>query len=152
MTDQSNNTNDTNTKSTALVETRTNDNDVEIQIWFTSKPQINDILRTMCHTDEQIDAFALPMIDIEAWNMAIKERQIRTGRPSYINVVLIQSRGILAIRACSTCRSNSGPRPFVECQILAGFWGGCCGNYKWKDHGLRYSLYNENSQRTTLMV
>jgi hypothetical protein len=97
MTDQSNNTNNTNTKSTTLVETYTNNDDIEIQIWFTSQPQVNNILRTMCHTDIQIDAFNLPMIDIEAWNKAIKENQIRTGRPSYINAVLIQSRGSLAV-------------------------------------------------------
>ncbi len=40
---------------------------------------------------------ALPAIDVEAWVGGVSERQVRRGRPSYINAILIQSRGSLNI-------------------------------------------------------
>ena len=38
---------------------------------------------------------ALPAINVEAWVGGVSERQVRTGRPLYINAILIQSRGSL---------------------------------------------------------
>jgi hypothetical protein len=39
----------------------------------------------------------LPAINIEAWVGGVLERQVRIGRPLYINAILIQSRGSLNI-------------------------------------------------------
>ena len=39
-----------------------------------------------------------------------------------------------------------GPHPFTKCQSLPEFYSRCCGNYKWRDYGAQYSLYNINSQ------
>lgn len=93
---------------------------------------------------------ALPAIDVEAWVGGVSERQVRTGRPSYINAILIQSRGSLNITPCEACtatlRRPVGPRPFTECRSLPGFCGGCCGNCKWRDYGAQCSSYDINSQ------
>jgi len=40
---------------------------------------------------------ALPAIDVEAWVEGVLEKQVRIGRPLYINAILIQSRGSLNI-------------------------------------------------------
>ena len=39
-----------------------------------------------------------------------------------------------------------GPCPFTKCRSLPGFYSGYCGNYKWRDYGAQYLLYNINSQ------
>ena len=46
----------------------------------------------------------------------------------------------------ATVRRPVGPRPFIKCWSLPGFYSGYCGNYKWRDYGARYLLYNINSQ------
>jgi hypothetical protein len=67
--------------------------------------------------------------------------QILSHRPSYINAILIQSRGRPERRACLTCRrSISGPRPFPECRRVPGHFGGACGNCKWRDHASRCTV------------
>jgi len=40
---------------------------------------------------------ALLAIDVEAWVGGVLEKQVQTGRPSYINAILIQSRESLNI-------------------------------------------------------
>ncbi|KAM3084400.1 hypothetical protein ACMFMG_001495 [Clarireedia jacksonii] len=57
-------------------------------------------------------------------------------RPSYINAVLIQSRGTLVPGGCNECRRR-GFTPFPTCVRLAGHWNGACGNCKWRDHSAR---------------
>jgi len=57
--------------------------------------------------------------------------QIESGRPSYINAVLIQSRGVENTTACTSCRR--AVRPFDSCVSLEGFWEDCCGNCKWRE-------------------
>ena len=64
--------------------------------------------------------------------------QIHSARPSYINAVLIQSRGVLVPGGCNICRTRLVMRPFPECRILFGHFGDSCGNYKWPDHASRY--------------
>lgn len=66
----------------------------------------------------------------------ITPAQVGTHRPSYINALLIQSRGIVNYQACTEC-ARRGLTPFPECISVAEHFGGCCGNCKWRDHGAR---------------
>ena len=110
----------------------------------------------------------MPAVDVESWaegGSIVKESQVLTGRPSYINAILIQSRGEIqtlvryrydSLRTkaniyieCNNCASTTGPRPFVECVVLGGFFKGSCGNCKWRDHGAKCSKYNADSQQRT---
>ncbi|EDN10720.1 predicted protein [Histoplasma mississippiense (nom. inval.)] len=69
------------------------------------------------------------------------ELQVRSHRPSYINAILIQSRGRTEPHACLACRSaHPGLQPFPECRRLPGHFGGACGNCKWRDHAIRCSV------------
>ncbi|OJD25449.1 hypothetical protein ACJ73_03181 [Blastomyces percursus] len=34
-------------------------------------------------------------------------------------------------------------RPFPECRRLSGHFGGACGNCKWRDHAIRYSVRDD---------
>jgi len=136
-----------NTTNTDIALSRTNENS-DITTWFTSKHEVDEILRTMCHTEEQQVAWALPADDIDAKARTIKESQLKTGRPSYINAFLIQSRGSDCTTPCSACQ-KSGGHPFVRCKRLQGFWNGSCANCKWKDHSKNCSVVVMGEARTT---
>ena len=64
---------------------------------------------------------------------AIRPDQMASKRQSYINGVLIQSRGRFVNPPCRQCRTR-GMRPFLSCRRAPGHFGGCCGNCKWRDH------------------
>jgi len=68
----------------------------------------------------------------------IRLEQINSGRPSYVNAVLIQRAGDnMAPDICDPCRRRGlGKKVFPECRRLEGYWGDCCGNCKWSDHGI----------------
>ncbi|KAL2131759.1 hypothetical protein VTI74DRAFT_4634 [Chaetomium olivicolor] len=63
----------------------------------------------------------MPSQDIAAYKGKFIHQKLL--RPSYLNVVLIQSRG----------------RPRPERRQAPGF-DGCCANCKWRDHSARCSL------------
>lgn len=70
--------------------------------------------------------------------------QLFQHRPSYINALLIQSRGIL----CTDCAYCAAPRTmpvFLECRRVPGHFGGCCGNCKWPDKAVRCSYHSNNN-------
>ncbi|PGH15888.1 hypothetical protein AJ79_02055 [Helicocarpus griseus UAMH5409] len=73
----------------------------------------------------------------------MNERQVLSHRPSYINAILIQSRGRPEVQACIACRSGPGLHPFPECRRLPGHFGGACGNCKWRDHASRCSVRDD---------
>ena len=62
-------------------------------------------------------------------------------RASYLNAILIQSRG-RAGKTCLDCARNPNRGPFVECRRARGHFDGCCGNCKWRDHAIRCSVRN----------
>ena len=87
---------------------------------------------------------ALTGQDVDFVLGAIQPQQIGQHRPSYINAILIQSRGQAASAACTQCRGGPGLRPFPKCRSVRGHFGGACANCKWRDHGLRCSLHRES--------
>ncbi|OJD20098.1 hypothetical protein ACJ73_08569 [Blastomyces percursus] len=97
----------------------------------------------MAETDldpQSREVLALPGQDVVFVRGAITEVQVRSHRPSYINVLLIQSRGQPEPHACTACRDGPGFRPFPECRRVPGHFGGACGNCKWQDHAARCSV------------
>lgn len=58
-----------------------------------------------------------------------------TGRPSYVNAILIASRGVEEEDDCEHRTSWV----FRDTVRLPAWWGGACAAYKWKDHASRCS-------------
>jgi hypothetical protein len=67
-------------------------------------------------------------------------------RTSYLNAVLIQSRGTECDEPCEACAKNPSKQAFTECRRTEGFFGGCCGNCKWKDHAIRCTVREDSEE------
>ena len=104
-------------------------------VWPTGTSQGRSLLASLCKNDQQKRVAALLSIDILVSSQTATPEQVATGRPSYVNATLIQSRGVVNDVACEACRTKRNP--FEECRSLPGEWEGACGNCKWKDHGSR---------------
>jgi hypothetical protein len=113
-------------------------------------PALVALLAAVCHTEEQLAVLRRPALnDLTFKTGRLKVSQLRSGRPSYINAILIQTRGVVGVE----CRfPDQCPGNFLECVRLPGFWGGACGNCKWRDHGARCPLYDENELRLPVPV
>ncbi|EZF72013.1 hypothetical protein H105_05866 [Trichophyton soudanense CBS 452.61] len=70
------------------------------------------------------EMLALPERDVRYAPGSMGLHQIHLHRPSYINGLLIQSRGRREMRACTACQGSTGLRPFTECARLPGHFGG----------------------------
>jgi len=91
-------------------------------------------LAPYCHNASQRAVLAMPGFDVPFVRGAVTPAQVGSHRPSYINALLIQSRGIPS-GPCDRCQRSL--RPFLECRRVPGHFGGACGNCKWPDHGAR---------------
>ncbi len=101
-------------------------------------------LRQVCHNSLQLALIALPGQDVLYRTGRISPGQVQSHRPSYINALLIQSRGaIVPGGGCHGCRTR-GPSPFLECRRVPGHFGGCCGSCKWRDHAQRCTARDNN--------
>jgi hypothetical protein len=102
-------------------------------------------MATFAHNSLQRAVLALPGRDVPFVRGAITPAQVSTHRPSYINAILIQSRGVLVPGGgCLHCRTR-GSRPFLECRRLPGHFGGSCGSCKWRDHAERCTAKDNNN-------
>jgi hypothetical protein len=78
---------------------------------------------------------------VQGW---ITSKHIASQRPSYVNGLLIQSRGQDAPVSCVQCnekRAKHALGPFVTCRILPGSYHNSCSNCKWFDNTSSCSLY-----------
>lgn len=104
------------------------------------------------HSAPSRAAFALPGRNVIAVRGRIIPAQVQTARPSYINALLIQSRGVFVRVPCTACARQMDShirgwaQPFPVCVRLYGHFGGCCGNCKWRDHGSRCSVRNDSPE------
>lgn len=96
-------------------------------------------LQILIHNNLQWAIFNLPGRHVPFVRGRITEAQVRTARHSYINAILIQSRGVLTAPPCAACLRPNGLRPFPRCVHAPGHFGSCCGNCKWRDHAARCS-------------
>ncbi|KAK3372750.1 hypothetical protein B0T24DRAFT_241827 [Lasiosphaeria ovina] len=95
--------------------------------------------------DTQRAVFRLPSREsiyfVQNW---ITARHIASQRPSYVNGLLIHSRGSDAPISCSQCaerRNKHALGPFLTCRTLPGYYHSSCSNCKWFDNTSVCSLY-----------
>ncbi|KAK4118694.1 hypothetical protein N657DRAFT_583143 [Parathielavia appendiculata] len=89
--------------------------------------------------------FRLPsretILFVQGW---ITAKHIASQRPSYVNGLLIHSRGQDAPSSCLQCsekRAKSTLGPFLTCRVLPGSYHNSCSNCKWFDNTSNCSLY-----------
>ncbi|KAL2016022.1 hypothetical protein VTK56DRAFT_4352 [Thermocarpiscus australiensis] len=78
---------------------------------------------------------------VQGW---ITARHIASLRPSYVNGLLIHSRGQDAAVSCIQCterRAKYALGPFLTCRVLPGAFHNSCSNCKWFDTTSSCSLY-----------
>jgi len=78
---------------------------------------------------------------VQGW---ITARHIASQRPSYVNGLLIHSRGQDAPLSCVQCterRRKNALGPFLTCRILPESYHNSCSNCKWFDNTSACSLY-----------
>ncbi|KAK4186056.1 hypothetical protein QBC35DRAFT_286244 [Podospora australis] len=78
---------------------------------------------------------------VQGW---ITGKHIAGKRPSYVNGLLIHSRGRDAVNECSGCterREKNALGPFLTCRTLPGQFHDCCSNCKWFDSASTCSLF-----------
>jgi hypothetical protein len=95
--------------------------------------------------DPQRAIFKLPSREfiyfVQGW---ITSRQIASRRPSYVNGLLIHSRGDDSPKSCDQCAEKRGKNalgPFLTCRVLQGSFHDSCSNCKWFDTTSACSLY-----------
>ncbi|KAK3943592.1 hypothetical protein QBC46DRAFT_35548 [Diplogelasinospora grovesii] len=95
--------------------------------------------------DTQRYIFRMPSREIiyfvQGW---ITARHIASQRPSYVNGLLIHSRGEDSAYSCTNCverRAKNAIGPFLTCRILPGSYHNSCSNCKWFDNTSACSLY-----------
>jgi hypothetical protein len=95
--------------------------------------------------DPQRAIFKLPSREfiyfVQGW---ITSRQIASQRPSYVNGLLIHSRGKDSPRSCDQCaekRTKNALGPFLTCRVLPGHFHDSCSNCKWFDTTSSCSLF-----------
>ena len=71
---------------------------------------------------------AKPSIDIEVFAGRVDAAKVKT-RPSYLNAILIQSRGRTGM-TCTSCMQNLNRGPFVDYRRVKGYFTGACRNCK----------------------
>lgn len=95
----------------------------------------NEGLREVCHTADQKEVWRFPSYEFTVREGSIRVAQIQSARPSYVNALLIASRGVSQVKMCER---NSG-MVFADHVRLPGFWGGACAGCKWQDRAARCS-------------
>lgn len=126
-----------------------------VQAWNASKTdravpvisiRIRDALteQSLVH-ETQRNIFRLPsretILFVQGW---ITAKHIASQRPSYVNGLLIHSRGQDAAVSCVQCaekRAKDALGPFLSCRVLPGSYHNSCSNCKWFDNTSACSLY-----------
>lgn len=98
-----------------------------------------------------------PGRDIIFTRNTIQPRHIESCRQSYINAILIQSRGTAPRKACDQCldksatgRKKNTVKRFADCRVVKGHFDGCCANCKWSDAGSKCSFVRKEHGKELL--
>jgi len=75
--------------------------------------------------------------------LCILLNQMRTHQLLYINVILIQSQGVLVSAGCTNCQTRSMAL-FLKCRHTSKHFSECCSNCKWCDHAACCSVHNND--------
>ncbi|KAI9704577.1 MAG: hypothetical protein M1820_005490 [Bogoriella megaspora] len=111
-----------------------------------SRPEVDTMLRSKTVNDIQRGAMdSKEPHDVYA-NSSVTQERLDTYRQSYVNGVIIQSRGLVNKTSCEACAKMERKgrcRPFADCRSMAGFWKGACANCKWNENGQRCTLFEK---------
>lgn len=102
-------------------------------------PLANRQMEMFCFNEQQQRLLNSPGRPVAFVHGAITGNQIHSQRPSYINALLIQSRGLPLVQPCLACQQGQR-RPFPDCARVPGHFGGACANCKWRDAASRCSV------------
>nr|POF03162.1 hypothetical protein CFP56_75889 [Quercus suber] len=127
----------------------------------------NQALSELCHTTEQKTVWRFPSYEFVIHKDSITASQVsdpfppsvrttpnnheqpltmsqvKTGRPSYVNAILIASRGL---HQRTRCTKNSR-WVFAEDVRVPGYWGGGCAGCKWRDGAASCSYANKDEPK-----
>ncbi|KAI8963487.1 hypothetical protein F5Y11DRAFT_319391 [Daldinia sp. FL1419] len=104
-----------------------------------------------CFNKVQRAILAMPGSSVIVVRGSIRPGQVITARPSYVNALLIASRGVAVPMPCQACQEQSVrypdgySRPFPVCIKLPGYFGGCCAGCKFRDHAIRCDVQDSDS-------
>ncbi|KAL2865020.1 uncharacterized protein BJX67DRAFT_359638 [Aspergillus lucknowensis] len=91
----------------------------------------NDLLRSKCRSHLQKAVWNMPCYEIQMGPKMVQEYQIVSARTSYINAILIATRGLQMRSKCTRDKHKI----FRETYRLPGFCEGACSGCKWQDRG-----------------
>ncbi|KAL4788754.1 hypothetical protein BDV19DRAFT_383652 [Aspergillus venezuelensis] len=98
----------------------------------------NRALFDLCHNEIQKEVWAFPSYEFVVRVGSLSVKQLQTARPSYVNAILIASRGV---KVREPCKHNSR-WVFGEQVRIPGYWNGCCAGCKWKDGGAKCTYFD----------
>jgi hypothetical protein len=99
-------------------------------------PVQDQLLAQYVHNNEQRNLLGRPGRGVAFTPGRVNAHQIHSKRPSYINALIIQSRGVLCRQPCLCCWTRQGHTTFPECHQILDAFGGCCANCKWPDQAV----------------
>ncbi|KAK4148702.1 hypothetical protein C8A00DRAFT_19510, partial [Chaetomidium leptoderma] len=67
----------------------------------------------------------------------------RLSRPTCVDAIMIHSRGTDANPPCEACAAKPDRGPFLTCCQYTRAFRACCSNCKWRDKGVRCSLWQK---------
>ncbi|KAL3435104.1 hypothetical protein BDV09DRAFT_185238 [Aspergillus tetrazonus] len=97
----------------------------------------------LCHNNVQREVWRFPSYEFVVRVGALTVKQVRTARPSYVNAILIASRGVKTRESCSMNTRSV----FGEHVRIPGYWNGACAGCKWKDGGARCDFYADREPK-----
>uniref|UniRef100_A0A7N2N7K4 Uncharacterized protein n=1 Tax=Quercus lobata TaxID=97700 RepID=A0A7N2N7K4_QUELO len=103
----------------------------------------NQALFELCHTHDQKEVWCFPSYEFVIHKDSITASQVKTGRPSYVNAILIASRGLPQRTRCT----KNSRWVFAEDVRVPGYWGGACAGCKWRDGAASCSYADKNEAK-----
>jgi len=95
------------------------------------------------HSSQTMVILVLLSVNILFIQLCITLNQMRTHQPLYINVILIQSQGVLVSVNCINCQ-KCDMTLFLKCHYMSEHFDKCCSNCKWRDHAAHCSVCNND--------
>jgi len=100
-------------------------------------------LAQYAHFSQTRVILALLGVNVLFVQLCITLNQVRTHQLLYINMILIQSQGVLISVSCLNCQAHSMTL-FLKCRHTSEHFDECCSNCKWRDHACCCSVCNND--------
>ncbi len=100
-------------------------------------------LALYAHFSQTMVILTLLSVNVLFVQQHITSNQMRTHWLSYINVILIQSQGVLTLDSCISCW-KCDMMFFLKCRCISEHFNECCSNCKWHNHAAHCSVHNND--------